>query len=165
MSDRTEPDMSFELFEPDKSPVQLKPDFWLEPMSRTLKPLKTGAPFKQLKRQSNYYYNWEYLIYKFWHCVDCFLWPPNWQGPVQMSGAGVRLILRSMSSSVQLKNLGLKSLTTFIDHLHGVSLCFAKHILTLYTLVKPWFRIERDAAFDSGLLAYPRTLCASMPDI
>ena len=36
VSDRTEPDMSFELFEPDKSPVQLKPDFWLEPMSRTL---------------------------------------------------------------------------------------------------------------------------------
>ena len=36
MSDRTEPDMSFELFEPDKSPVQLNPDFWLEPMSRTL---------------------------------------------------------------------------------------------------------------------------------
>ena len=36
VSDRTEPDMSFELFEPDKSPVQLSPDFWLEPMSRTL---------------------------------------------------------------------------------------------------------------------------------
>ena len=36
MSDRTEPDMSFELFELDKSPVQLNPDFWLEPMSRTL---------------------------------------------------------------------------------------------------------------------------------
>ena len=31
---------------------------------------------------------------------------------VQMSGAGVRLILRSMSGSVQLKNLRLKSLTT-----------------------------------------------------
>ena len=27
VSDRTEPDMSFELFEPDKSPVQLNPDF------------------------------------------------------------------------------------------------------------------------------------------
>ena len=36
VSDRTEPDMSFGLLEPDKSPVQLKPDFWLEPMSRTL---------------------------------------------------------------------------------------------------------------------------------
>ena len=36
MSDRTESDMSSELFEPDKSPVQLNPDFWLEPMSRTL---------------------------------------------------------------------------------------------------------------------------------
>ena len=36
VSDRTEPDMSFEHFEPDKSPVQLNPDFWLEPMSRTL---------------------------------------------------------------------------------------------------------------------------------
>ena len=36
VSDRTEPDMSFELLEPAKSPVQLKPDFWLEPMSRTL---------------------------------------------------------------------------------------------------------------------------------
>ena len=36
MSDRTEPDMSFGPLEPDKSPVQLKPDFWLEPMSRTL---------------------------------------------------------------------------------------------------------------------------------
>ena len=35
VSDRTEPDMSFELFEPDKSPVQLNLDFWLEPMSRT----------------------------------------------------------------------------------------------------------------------------------
>ena len=34
------------------------------------------------------------------------------KSPVQMSGAGVRLILRSMSGSVQLKNLGLKSLTT-----------------------------------------------------
>ena len=31
--------------------------------------------------------------------------------PVQMSGAGVRLILRSTSGSVQLKNLGFKSLT------------------------------------------------------
>jgi len=36
VSDRTEPNMSFELFEPDNSPVQLNPDFWLEPMSRTL---------------------------------------------------------------------------------------------------------------------------------
>ena len=36
VSDRTEPDMSFELLEPDKSPAQLKPDFWLEYMSRTL---------------------------------------------------------------------------------------------------------------------------------
>ena len=33
------------------------------------------------------------------------------KSPVQISGAGVRLILRSMSGSVQLKNLGLKSLT------------------------------------------------------
>ena len=33
------------------------------------------------------------------------------KSPVQMSGAGVRLILRSMSGSVQLKNLRLKSLT------------------------------------------------------
>ena len=36
VSDRTEPDMSFELLEPDESPVQLNPDFWLEPVSRTL---------------------------------------------------------------------------------------------------------------------------------
>ena len=36
VSDRTEPDMSFELFEPDKSPVQLNPDFWPEPMNRTI---------------------------------------------------------------------------------------------------------------------------------
>ena len=36
VSERTEPDMSFELFEPDKSPVQFNPDFWLEPMNRTL---------------------------------------------------------------------------------------------------------------------------------
>ena len=35
VSDRTEPDMSFELFEPDKSPVQLNPDFCLEPLSWT----------------------------------------------------------------------------------------------------------------------------------
>ena len=34
------------------------------------------------------------------------------KSPVQKSGAGVRLIRRSMSGSVQLKNLGLKSLTT-----------------------------------------------------
>ena len=32
-----------------------------------------------------------------------------------MSGAGVRLILRSLSGSVQLKNLRLKSLTTDDD--------------------------------------------------
>ena len=32
--------------------------------------------------------------------------------PVQMSGSGVRLIFRSMSGSVQLKNLGFKSLTS-----------------------------------------------------
>ena len=28
--------MSFERFEPDKCPVQLNPDFWLEPLNRTL---------------------------------------------------------------------------------------------------------------------------------
>ena len=33
------------------------------------------------------------------------------KSPVQMSAAGVRSILRSMSGSVQLKNFGLKSLT------------------------------------------------------
>ena len=37
------------------------------------------------------------------------------KSPVQMSGAGVRLILRSMSGSVQLKNLRLKSLTSKYD--------------------------------------------------
>ena len=41
--------------------------------------------------------------------LPCFLCIVK--SPVQMSGAGVRLILRSMSGSVQLKNLGLKSLT------------------------------------------------------
>ena len=35
------------------------------------------------------------------------------KSPVQMSGAGVRLILRSLSGSVQLKKLRLKSLTTY----------------------------------------------------
>ena len=47
VSDRPEPDMSFELFEPDKSPVQLNPDFWLEPMSRTLRHLsfKKQVPY------------------------------------------------------------------------------------------------------------------------
>jgi len=40
VSDRTEPDMSFGLLEPAKSPVQLKPDFWLEPMSHTLNDLE-----------------------------------------------------------------------------------------------------------------------------
>ena len=34
------------------------------------------------------------------------------KSPVQMSGAGVRLIHRSVSGSVQLKNLRLKSLTS-----------------------------------------------------
>ena len=47
VSDRTEPDMSFELFEPDKSPVQLSPDFWLEPMSRTFGYFQTIAKEKQ----------------------------------------------------------------------------------------------------------------------
>ena len=50
VSDRTEPDMSFGLLEPAKSPVQLKPDFWLEPMSRTLNDIAikiTGAASKQ----------------------------------------------------------------------------------------------------------------------
>ena len=36
VSDQTEPDMIFELREPDKSPAQLEPDFWLEYISRTL---------------------------------------------------------------------------------------------------------------------------------
>ena len=40
------------------------------------------------------------------------LWLFMVKSPVQMSGAGVRLILRSMSGSVQLKTLGLKSLTS-----------------------------------------------------
>ena len=33
--------------------------------------------------------------------------------PVQMSGSGVRLIFQTMFGSVQLKNLGLKSLTIY----------------------------------------------------
>ena len=41
--------------------------------------------------------------------LPCFLYTVK--SPVQMSGAGVRLILRSMSGSVQLKKLRLKSLT------------------------------------------------------
>ena len=36
VSDQIEPDISFELLKPAKSPVQLKLDFWVEPMSRTL---------------------------------------------------------------------------------------------------------------------------------
>ena len=35
------------------------------------------------------------------------------KSPVQKSGAGVQLIRWSMSGSVQLKNLGLKSLTIY----------------------------------------------------
>ena len=41
--------------------------------------------------------------------LPCFLCIVK--SPVQMSSAGVRSILRSMSGSVQLKNLRLKSLT------------------------------------------------------
>ena len=40
------------------------------------------------------------------------------KSPVQMSGAGVWLILRSMSGSVQLKNLGLKSLSVSQQKYH-----------------------------------------------
>ena len=44
------------------------------------------------------------------------------KSPVQKSGAGVRLIRRSMSGSVQLKNLGLKSLTIEVYFLPAVPL-------------------------------------------
>ena len=43
---------------------------------------------------------------------DCKMFLSIVKSPVQKSGAGVRLIHRSMFGSVQLKNLWLKSLTT-----------------------------------------------------
>ena len=130
VSDRTEPDMSFELFEPDKSPVQLNPDFWLEPMSRTLWYLsfKNMCPLQttifllvNAVHQSTIITLIGMFDIQIPLCfviilsqttrvnMDCL---SIVKSPVQKSGAGVRLIRRSMSGSVQLKNLGLKSLTT-----------------------------------------------------
>ena len=48
---------------------------------------------------------WKFL--SLWDFFLCIL-----KSPVQMSGSEVRLIFRSMSGSVQLKNLRFKSLTT-----------------------------------------------------
>ena len=51
------------------------------------------------------------------------------KSPVQKSGAEVRLIRRSMSGSVQLKNLGLKSLTTLEASTEGLKSIFNAKII------------------------------------
>ena len=50
VSDRTEPDMSFGPLEPDKSPAQLKSNFWLEPLSRTLNDIAIKITFSASKQ-------------------------------------------------------------------------------------------------------------------
>ena len=72
---------------------------WLFPMATKL----AGLDLEPLYVSANISYQ---SINDFWLFMV--------KSPVQMSGAGVRWILRSMYGSVQLKNLRLKSLTKMV---------------------------------------------------
>ena len=78
---------------------------------------------------------------------DCKMFLSIVKSPVQKSGAGVRLIHRSMSGSVQLKNLWLKSLTSVNEAIHEMSaIHFVLKILYSSFLIIESFHL--DSAFS-----------------